>query len=222
MDAGTNRACTDSRNALGLIPAPSWPQLLRSQPPAQTASRGKKRRRKWQNAPILAVLADVSGPAALVTLEVTVIGSFARKALTRRRDTASRYTRFTFGCWALALCGLGVVAGTATTRAEMSPLPERVRGFFCDAKDDSLNFLLAQAGGENEEMAANAVNKSIGKSSCAYFTPADAVYTGEHTIIRDGIVFKLHSFMFLPEKVERWSGTVFGSLQPSPNAKHDV
>ena len=101
-------------------------------------------------------------------------------------------------------------------------MPERVRGFFCNAKDDSLNFLIAQAGGENEEMAANAVNKSLGKFSCAYFTPADAIYTGEHTIIRDGIVFKLHSFMFLPEKVERWSGTVFGSLQPSPNAKHDV
>ena len=51
---------------------------------------------------------------------------------------------------------------------------------------------------------------------------ADAIYTGEHTVIRDGLVFKLHSFMFLPEKVERWSGTVFGSLQQAPNAKHDV
>jgi hypothetical protein len=155
-------------------------------------------------------------------LEVTVVGSFGLRTIARRRDSATRYTRFTLGFLALTLCGLGVLAGTGTTRAEMSPLPERVRGFFCNAKDDSLNFLLAQAGGENEEMAANAVNKSIGKSSCAYFTPADAVYTGEHTIIRDGIVFKLHSFMFLPEKVERWSGTVFGSLQQPPDAKHDV
>jgi hypothetical protein len=40
--------------------------------------------------------------------------------------------------------------------------------------------------------------------------------------MRDGLVFKLHSFMFLPERVERWSGTVFGSLQQPPNAKHDV
>ena len=71
-------------------------------------------------------------------------------------------------------------------------------------------------------MAANAVNKSLGKFSCAYYTPADAIYTGEHTVIRDGLVFKLHSFVFLPEKVERWSGTVFGSLQQAPNAKHDV
>jgi hypothetical protein len=168
------------------------------------------------------MLAEVSGPAALVTLEVTVFGSFALTILARRRDPQARYPLYTFGILGLALCGLGVVFGAATTRAETSTMPERVRGFFCNAKDDSLNFLIAQAGGENEEMAANAVNKSLGKFSCAYFTPADAIYTGEHTIIRDGIVFKLHSFMFLPEKVERWSGTVFGSLQPSPNAKHDV
>jgi len=43
-----------------------------------------------------------------------------------------------------------------------------------------------------------------------------------HTVMHDGLVFKLHSYLFLPEKVERWSGSVFGSLQQSPNAKHDV
>ena len=71
-------------------------------------------------------------------------------------------------------------------------------------------------------MAANAVNKAIAKFSCAYYLPADAIYTGEHTVMRDGLVFKLHSYVFLPEKVERWSGSVLGSLQQSPNAKHDV
>ena len=122
----------------------------------------------------------------------------------------------------LALAGTGLFATVLNTRADDQPYPERVRGFFCNAKQDSLNFLRAQAEGENEEIAANSVNKSIGKFSCAYFLPADAIYTGEHTVIQDGIVYKLHSFMFLPEKVERWSGTVFGSLQQPRNAKHDV
>ena len=31
--------------------------------------------------------------------------------------------------------------------------------------------------------------------------------------MKDGLVYKLQSFVFLPEKVERWSGTVLGSLQ---------
>jgi hypothetical protein len=167
----------------------------------------------WQFVPTLLVLARTSVAAALVTREVTVFGSFASSSL---------HSRLTAGALALALCGVGISVGGVSTQAETSAAPERVRGFFCNAKDDSLNFLVAQAGGENEEMAANAVNKKLGKFSCAYYTPADAIYTGEHTVIRDGLVFKLHSFMFLPEKVERWSGTVFGSLRQSPNAKHDV
>jgi len=122
----------------------------------------------------------------------------------------------------LALAGSGLIAGSLNTRADDQPYPERVRGFFCNDKQDSLDFLRAQATGENEEMAANAVNKSIGKFSCAYYLPADAIYTGEHTVIQNGIVYKLHSFVFLPEKVERWSGTVFGSLQQPSNAKHDA
>jgi hypothetical protein len=28
-----------------------------------------------------------------------------------------------------------------------------------------------------------------------------------------GLVFKVQSFIFLPEKVERWTGTYFGALQ---------
>ncbi|MDP1906789.1 MAG: hypothetical protein Q8K85_00715 [Hyphomicrobium sp.] len=123
---------------------------------------------------------------------------------------------------AVGLAFVGGLVGAARSNAETAQMPERVRGFFCNEKTDSINFLVNQAMGENEEMAANAVNKSIAKFSCAYYLPADAVYTGEHTVMRDGLVFKLHSYLFLPEKVERWSGSVLGSLQQSPNAKHDV
>lgn len=123
---------------------------------------------------------------------------------------------------ALGFAGIGMLAAAPVSTAEPVPSPERVRGFFCNEKTDSINFLMYQAKGENEEMAANAVNKEIAKASCAYYLPADAIYTGEHTVMRDGLVFKLHSYVFLPEKVERWSGSVLGSLQQSPYAKHDA
>lgn len=123
---------------------------------------------------------------------------------------------------ALGAAALATMLGATASYAEPTSPPERVRGFFCNAKGDSLNFLVSQASGENEEMAANAVNKSIGKFSCAYYLPANAIFTGEHTVIKDGLVFKLQSYVFLPERVERWSGSVFGSLQASPSAKHDV
>lgn len=62
-------------------------------------------------------------------------------------------------------------------------------------------------------MAANAVNKQIAKASCAPYLPAQAIPGDEQTVMKDGLVYKLQSFTFLPEKVERWSGTVLGSLQ---------
>jgi hypothetical protein len=98
---------------------------------------------------------------------------------------------------------------------------ERVRGFFCDAKQDQVAFLTMQAEGENEEMAANAVNKSIAKASCAYYLPATAIPTGEHTVMDRGLVFKLESYVFLPERIERWRGTVLGSLQATAQ-KQDI
>lgn len=106
--------------------------------------------------------------------------------------------------------------------ASAGPGIERVRGFFCSDKKDSVAFLTLQAKGENEEMAANAVNKQIAKFSCAYFTPADAIHTGEQTVIEDGLVFKLQSYLFLPEKVERWSGTVFGSMATQGPTRADI
>lgn len=134
-----------------------------------------------------------------------------------RRELSAKFSALAFG-----FAAVGVLVMSPASTAGQAPDPERVRGFFCNAKADSINFLLYQAKGENEEMAANAVNKAIAKFSCAYYLPANAIYTGEHTVMQDGLVFKLHSYMFLPEKVERWSGSVLGSLQPSPNAKHDV
>jgi hypothetical protein len=99
---------------------------------------------------------------------------------------------------------------------------ERVRGFFCNAKSDSIAFLTHQAQGENEEIAANSVNKSLAQFSCAYYLPADAIYTGDHTVIERGVVYKLQSYMFLPEKVERWTGSAIGSLQQSARQEHDA
>lgn len=106
--------------------------------------------------------------------------------------------------------------------ANADPGIERVRGYFCNAKNDSVAFLVEQAKGENEIMAANAVNKRIAEFSCAYYMRADAIRTGEQTVMEDGLVFKLQKFLFLPEKVERWSGTVFGSLQLGGPRQADI
>lgn len=105
--------------------------------------------------------------------------------------------------------------------ASAGPALERVKGFFCNGKQDYISFLALRAEGENEEMAANAVNKSIAEFSCAYYIPATAVHTGEHTVIEDGLVLKLNSYVFLPEKVERWSGSVLGAM-PQQSADLDV
>lgn len=96
--------------------------------------------------------------------------------------------------------------------ASAGPEEERVRGFFCKSKADQIAFLTEQAKGDNEEMAANSVNKSIGAASCAYYLPLSAVPSDEQTIVAGGLVFKLQKFVFLPEQEERWAGTVFGSL----------
>ena len=107
------------------------------------------------------------------------------------------------------ICALsmGHAASAANEQAET------VRGYFCDAKVDQIAFLNHKARGENEIMAANAVNKQIARASCAPYLPAKAIPGDEQTVMKDGLVYKLQSFTFLPEKVERWSGTVLGSLQ---------
>lgn len=110
----------------------------------------------------------------------------------------------------LAAIGAVCLAQGASAGSEEA---ERVRGYFCDAKADQIAFLNFKARGETEIMAANAVNKGIAKMSCAPYLPVMAIPGKEQTVMKDGLVYKLRSFTFLPEKVERWSGTVLGSLQ---------
>jgi hypothetical protein len=109
------------------------------------------------------------------------------------------------------LAAIGAVC-LAQAASAGSAEAERVRGYFCDAKSDQIAFLNFKARGETEIMAANAVNKGIARMSCAPYLPALAIPGKEQTIMKDGLVYKLQSFTFLPEKVERWSGTVLGSL----------
>lgn len=90
---------------------------------------------------------------------------------------------------------------------------ERVRGYFCNAKADQIAFLNHKARGDTEIMAANSVNKGVAAQSCAPYLPVSAIPGEEQTIFDGGLVYKLQSFTFLPERVERWSGTVLGSLQ---------
>lgn len=116
----------------------------------------------------------------------------------------------------LAALGAALVAQAALAEGEAPA--EEVRGYFCDAKADQIAFLNFKARGETEIMAANAVNKRLAKASCAPYLPAIAIPGKEQTVMENGLVYKVQSFLFLPEKVERWSGTVFGSLQ---SAKHD-
>lgn len=112
----------------------------------------------------------------------------------------------------LAALGAACVAHSASAGSDKA---ERVRGYFCDAKADQIAFLNEKARGETEIMAANAVNKRAAKMSCAPYLPALAIPGKEQTFMDGGLVYKLQSFVFLPEKVERWSGTVLGSLQIS-------
>ncbi len=106
----------------------------------------------------------------------------------------------------LVLAGFGVTASAGNTGV-------KVEGYFCDAKSDQLAFLNKKAEGENEIMASNAVNKALGRASCMPYIVADAVPTSEQTVMDNGLVYVLRSYKFLPENVERWHGTVMGSLQ---------
>ncbi len=90
-----------------------------------------------------------------------------------------------------------------------------MRGFFCNSKADQIAFLEQQARGENEEMAANAVNKAAEQASCAYYLPLQAIPGKEETIFSDGLTFKVQKFVFLPEKSERWAGAVMGTITTS-------
>lgn len=119
----------------------------------------------------------------------------------------------------LMLTPLCLAGALVTALAASAPL--KVEGYFCNAKADQLAFLHQKATGDNEIMASNAVNKSVGKASCMPYIVADAVLTSELTVIDDGLVFVLRSYRFLPENVERWHGTVSGTLLESAQ-NHDI
>jgi hypothetical protein len=88
----------------------------------------------------------------------------------------------------------------------------RVGGYFCDTRQDQMSFLRLRAKGENEIMAANAVNKAAGKQTCADYISVEVIPGKERVEMSSGLVFKMQSFTFLPENQERWAGTLFGSL----------
>lgn len=114
-----------------------------------------------------------------------------------------------FGC-AFALFGLSALTFASDVH---SSEPVEVYGYFCSAKNEQVAFLQHRASGESEEVAANFVNKTAGKLTCAYFMPAKAIPAHVETITSEGLVFSVQSYIFLPEKIERWTGTFFGSLQ---------
>lgn len=125
--------------------------------------------------------------------------------------------RFAISRRYLALLMLPLGAGIGLPAAEAGSGAVQVEGYFCDAKADQLAFLNRKAEGDNEIMASNAVNKEAGKASCMPYIVADAVPVSEQTVIDNGLVFVLRSYKFLPENVERWHGTVSGSLAQSPS-----
>ncbi len=112
---------------------------------------------------------------------------------------------------------LPILAGliVCTASVARSDEPERVTGYFCGAKNEQIAFLQREAAGESEEIAANTVNKSVGMQTCAFFLPADAIPTKDQTVMSEGVLFKVQGYVFLPEKVERWTGSYFGSFQPT-------
>ncbi len=110
---------------------------------------------------------------------------------------------------------LALTVGFSAIGAARSDEPVRVSGYFCSAKNEQVAFLAREAAGDSEEIAANAVNKVVGKQTCAFFLPAHAIPVGDETVMNDGLVYKVQSYVFLPEKVERWTGTYFGSMQPT-------
>jgi len=115
---------------------------------------------------------------------------------------------------------LAVVAAFALFAPATAAASEvRVKGYFCNAPAEQVAFLNFRAQGESDEMAANAVNKSLSKFTCAYYRPATAIQTGEKTVMDGGLVFRVQSYLFLPERVERWTGAVFGSLQSNAGDK---
>lgn len=115
-----------------------------------------------------------------------------------------------------------ILSGAATwvVAEESRPMTE-VRGIFCDSDEATIAFLRNRAEGESEIIAANSVNKAMGKQVCAEFLPAMAIVGEEKTVMQDGLVFTIQSYIFQPENVTRWTGSYYGSL-PRKNQKRGI
>lgn len=98
-----------------------------------------------------------------------------------------------------------LTVSTATAVASAAP-PTRVGGYFCDSSDDHVAFLTRRALGENAILAANAVNKVAGRQTCADYISVEGIPAGEKVVLKHGIAYKMYRVIFLPEKVERWTG----------------
>lgn len=112
----------------------------------------------------------------------------------------------------LSAAALFLVLAPVAALSAIASDSQRVAGYFCDSRENQIAFLKLRASGENEIMAANAVNKTVGKQACADYMSIEVIPGGEKVVMSDGLVFKVQSFTFLPEKEEHWAGTVFGSL----------
>lgn len=110
---------------------------------------------------------------------------------------------------------LAVASLACGVSAAQNTPAQRVKGYFCGSKAEQISYLHQLALGESEEIAANNVNKVAGKQTCAYFLPASAIPTSDETTTHGGMVLNLQSFVFLPEKVERWTGNLSGAVKKS-------
>ena len=81
-----------------------------------------------------------------------------------------------------------------------------VKGFFCAAQADAVEFIKEQryGGHDNQIMAAEAVNKRLGEFTCAYYKPAYAVKLHHLTLQEESEYYIIGGYMFYPEKIVRW------------------
>lgn len=105
-----------------------------------------------------------------------------------------------------------ILAGAIVADAAAGPTSTRVGGYFCETTEDQVAFLNRLAAGDNDILAANAVNKAAGRQSCADYISVDVVPSGERVVMKNGVVYKMYSVVFLPENKERWTGRILDTL----------
>lgn len=111
----------------------------------------------------------------------------------------------------IALSILAIAALAPTALADESTI--RIGGYLCDAKQEQVAFLERRASGDNDIMAAEAVNKAAGRAACADYIAVEVIPDGEFVVVSNGMVFKTHRLVLLPERAERWFGSMTSSLE---------